>query len=204
MFLSLYCQEQFDPQLCKILSIYQLEQVIKSHNKVPMFSRSFCYHSSFTDLIWDRPHQMSMTSCMIYSKRGRNTLPGWLTKAHPIVKESYCTRKLVSLHFSSSVFLLPLESKSVDSLVLLILPPHILSVEGGSDHMWTLLPSLDAHIRSQNKGACGTLQMSVILVQNHYQSSEVISPGADHCNWHCTSYWWVSSVATAAAVDVQN
>ncbi len=49
----------------------------------------------------------------------------------------------------------------MDSVVLLILPPHVRAVEGGSDHIWTLLPSLDAHFRSQNKGVRGVVHVCV-------------------------------------------
>lgn len=66
----------------------------------------------------------------------------------------------------------------MDYVVLLILPPHIRAVEGGSDHIWILLPSPDAHFRSQNKGVRGVLHlcvreghMSVIQAHNNYYHS---------------------------------
>lgn len=85
-------------------------------------------------------------------------------RAHPGVRESYCPRKLVSLSFSP-------ESKSTDSAVLLMLPPH---VEGGSDHIWTWLPSLDAHFRSHKKGVRGVAH--VCMREGH--CTNVCNPGA--------------------------
>lgn len=60
-----------------------------------------------------------------------------------------------SLCLSSS-----LESKSMNSVALLLLLPHR-AVEGGSDHIWTLLLSLDTHFRSQNQAVCGVGHLCV-------------------------------------------
>lgn len=58
-------------------------------------------------------------------------------------------------------FFFPLKSKSMDSAALLTLPPHVRAEAGGNDHMWTLLPLLDAHSRSENKGWCEVVHVCV-------------------------------------------
>lgn len=49
----------------------------------------------------------------------------------------------------------------MDSVVQLILPPHVRGLKEGSDHIWTLLPSLEAHFRSQSKSVCGLVYKCV-------------------------------------------
>lgn len=45
----------------------------------------------------------------------------------------------------------------MESGPLLIQPSHIRAAEGGSDHIWTLLPALDEDFGSQNKGPHGAM-----------------------------------------------
>lgn len=103
----------------------------------------------FTDSIWN--HQMPMVNYMIYDGKHKVSSSSASCTSHSQKKLS-CQEACKSLFVS---FSFPLEGKSMDPVVLLILPPHVRAAERGSDHIWTLLPSLDAHFRSQNKGVCG-------------------------------------------------
>lgn len=133
------------------------------------------------------------------SSMGKKKLPVLLLHAHPDVKKSYCERKLVSITFC--LFLsLPL-SKSMDAVVQVLVPPHIGPVQGGSDHIWILLLSLDAHYRSQNQVVCGV----VVLRGTHTKSLQTWFTHLKSCfkvlnSVIRTSYWSVSSMTTASLI----
>lgn len=63
------------------------------------------------------------------------------------------------LNFSACAFLLPFRSYSMEPGPSLIQTSHIWGAEGGSDHIWTLLPALDEDFGSQNKGPHGAMSV---------------------------------------------
>lgn len=60
------------------------------------------------------------------------------------------------------------------AVVLLMQPSHMRPVGEGSDHMWTLLPALDAHFRSLKKVVHGVMHARV----RGGQSADGGNPGA--------------------------